>query len=445
MAPWTAGLLKGLGWRGARLLWVLSVLGLGLGLGRLAYRLAFQQALEERSSAPAGAVGATTGMASGGSPLRLPEWTGRERVNLLVLGIDQREGEPGPWRTDTLMVVTVDPVARSLGVLSIPRDLWVTIPGFGENRINTAHFLGDAYGYPGGGIALAQETLRYNFGITTSYYVRVNFTAFEKAIDLLGGIDLCVPETIDDPRYPDAHYGYEPFHLPAGCQHLDGRTTLKYARTRATSGGDFDRMRRQQQVLRAVRERVLRLNMLPTLIARAPALWEAVREGVRTNLTLEEMIALARLAAEIPEDRIRMIVIGPSMTSPYTTPDGAEVLVRIPEKVQEALADLFGPQRLRLEVRVAVWNGTLRPGLAARVAAALAPLGVEVVEVRNAERSDYAETRVLARPPALEAARQIAGWLGLPLTAVTAVPDPLCACEILIRLGADFPEIPGGR
>ncbi|HXF70755.1 MAG TPA: LCP family protein [Thermoflexus sp.] len=422
-------------------LWTLGVLGLGGGLSVWSYRLAFQEALRASSSAlPTGGSAVSSGSPSQNDSFILPEWTGKERVNILVLGIDQREGEPGPWRTDTIMVVTIDPVGLSAGVLSIPRDLWVTIPGFGENRINTAHFLGDAYGYPGGGVALAQETVRYNLGIPIQYYVRVNFTAFERAIDLIGGIDLCVPEAIDDPRYPDARYGYEPFHIDAGCQHLDGRTALKYARTRATRGGDFDRMRRQQQVIQAVRERVLRLNLLPTLIARAPALWETLKDGVHTNLTLEEMIALARLAARIPEERIRMVAIGPSMTRPYTTPDGAEVLVRVPEKVREALAEFFGPQVPRLGVRVAVHNGTLRPGLATRVAEALRALGAEIVEVGNADRFDYMETQIMVRPAVREAGYQVAGWLGLPLASVHEAPDLACACELLIRLGADFPE-----
>ncbi|WP_376788418.1 LCP family protein [Thermoflexus sp.] len=426
--------------RGPGWLWILLVLGLGGGVGMLSYRLAFQEALRISPPVLAGGESTSSPRTSPDHPIGIPEWTGKERVNILILGIDQREGEAGPWRTDTIMIATLDPVGLSAGVLSIPRDLWVTIPGFGENRINTAHFLGDAYGYPGGGVALAQETIRYNFGIPTTYYVRVNFTAFEKAVDLLGGIDLCVPEAIDDPHYPDAHYGYEPFHIDAGCQHLDGRTALKYARTRATRGGDFDRMSRQQEVLRAVRDRVLRLNMLPTLIARAPALWETVKDGIRTNLTLEEMIALARLAARIPDEKIRMVTIGPSMTRPYTTPDGAEVLVRIPEKVQEALVDFFGPQQPRLEARVAVQNGTLRPGLATRVADALRGLGVEIVEIGNADRFDYPETQVLVHPGAQEAGRQVAGWLGLSLLAIREVPDLPCACDLLIRLGEDFPE-----
>jgi hypothetical protein len=152
------------------------------------------------------------------------------------------------------------------------------------------------------------------------------------------------------------------------------------------------------------------------------------------------MIALARLAARIPDDRIRMVTIGPSMTIPATTPDGAEVLIRIPEKVQEALTDLFGPQPMRLKARISVQNGTMRPGLASRVAELLRSLGAEIVEVGNADRSDYGQTRILARPEALEAGRQVAGWLGLPLTAVQPAPDLACACDLVIRLGADFPE-----
>jgi hypothetical protein len=183
--------------------------------------------------------------------------------------------------------------------------------------------------------------------------------------------------------------------------------------------------------------------MLPELIPRAPALWETVKDGVRTNFSLEEMIALARLAARIPDDRIRMVTIGLSMTILATTPGRSEVLVRIPEKVQEALTDLFGPQPMRLEAKVSVRNGTLRPGLASRVAEILRALGAEIVEVGNADRFDYGETRILVRPEALDAGRQVAGWLGLPLTAVRPAPDLACACDLVIRLGADFPELAG--
>ena len=173
---------------------------------------------------------------------QVARWDGHQRVNVLLLGIDQRDGEEGPWRTDTVLLLTLDPLTMSAGMLSIPRDLWVNIPGYDkQNRINTAHYYGDAYGYPGGGPALAQDTVTWNFGVPIDFYVRVNCAAFETMIDEIGGIDINVLETIDDPLYPDEGYGYDPFYIEAGQHHLDGQTALKYARTRATFGGDFDR------------------------------------------------------------------------------------------------------------------------------------------------------------------------------------------------------------
>ncbi len=158
----------------------------------------------------------------------LPRWNGYERVNVLLLGIDERKGEEGPWRTDTVLVLTLDPVTMSAGILSIPRDLWVAIPGYDmQDRINTAHYYGDAYGYPGGGPALARDTVTWNLGVPIHFFVRVNFSAFEKAIDEIGGIDIYVPEAIDDKYYPDEGYGYDPFKIEAGQQHLDGKLALK--------------------------------------------------------------------------------------------------------------------------------------------------------------------------------------------------------------------------
>ena len=102
-------------------------------------------------------------------------------------------------------------------MLSIPRDLYVQIPGFaGRDRINTANFKGDAQKLPGGGPALAMKTVTANLGIATDYYLRINFTAFETFIDELGGIELDVPKTLDDPTYPDCCYGYDPFYIAAG-------------------------------------------------------------------------------------------------------------------------------------------------------------------------------------------------------------------------------------
>ncbi len=132
-------------------------------------------------------------------------WNGTDRVTVLVMGIDQRSGDTDTaYRTDSMMLLTLDPVGLTAGMLSIPRDLYVEIPGFPDrDKITTANFKGDAYRLPGGGAQLAMDTVELNMGIRVDYYVRVNFTAFETFIDQIGGIDVNNPETIDDPLSPD--------------------------------------------------------------------------------------------------------------------------------------------------------------------------------------------------------------------------------------------------
>jgi len=203
----------------------------------------------------------------------VPPWSGQERVTILMLGIDQRCEEDGPTHTDSMMLVTVDPVGLSAGILSLPRDMWVEIPSVGVDRINQANYYGEIYDYPGGGPALAVDTVEAFLGVKIDYYAAVNFDAFVEIVDQIGGIDIVAPEAITDETYPDRCYGYDPFQIEAGDQHLDGQTALKYARTRATFGGDVDRAGRQQAVVLAVRDRVLSLNMLPSLITKAPAMW----------------------------------------------------------------------------------------------------------------------------------------------------------------------------
>ncbi len=377
----------------------------------------------------------------------LRPWEGTERVNVLVLGIDERESEEGPWRTDTMILLTVDPLTKSGGMLSIPRDLWVPIPGFGEGRINTAHYLGDAYDYPGGGPALAMRTVEYNLGIPIHHYVRLNFRAFVELVDRIGGIDIYVQEEINDPTYPDAHYGYDPLYIPAGWVHMDGELALKYARTRHTPGGDFDRARRQQQVLRAILEKVTRLDLLPQLAAQAPQLWEMLSDSVQTDLSLDQIASLAYLATQIPEENIRAAVIGEECTMFWTTPEGQQVLVPIRDCIREVRDSIFAapppseeeavpltPEAATVEVQ----NGTGIGGLAHSTGEYLRSQGINVVNETNADRFDYAETRIYVYTGKEQTAQAIAQLLGLPPTAVVPVSNVPSEVDIVVVLGADY-------
>ena len=256
------------------------------------------------------------GSVAGAQPL-----TGR--VNILLLGIDQRAGMSDPARTDTLLLLSIDPATRTAGMLSLNRDVWVPLPGLNRSgKINTAHFIGEAEHYPGGGPALAMKTVQATLDVPVSYYVRLNFSAFEKLIDLIGGIDVLVAAPIDDPDYPDAGFGYEPLHIDAGWQHLDGATALKYARTRATPGSDLDRVQRQQQVIMAVRDKIVKNQLLPRLLTQIGPLLQMLSGSLQTNLTPGQLYELAQLAVQIDRDQIQMITLNGDQVEAFVTPDG---------------------------------------------------------------------------------------------------------------------------
>jgi len=259
-------------------------------------------------------------------------------TSVLLLGTDRRGPEVGTDNTDTLMLLSLDPAARRMAILSIPRDLYVEIPGHGRGRINTAYAWGEQDGT--GGLALARQTVSATLGIPVQHVVFFDFDIFVTLIDAIGGVDVDVPCDISDPTYPDSGTGYAPFYLSAGQHHLDGATALRYARTRATPGGDFDRMARQRQLVLAARERVTRLDLLPGLIAQSPQLWSALRGAFETDLTLGEIVDLVVIASRVSADQIATAAIDETCTQPWVTPGGASVLVPIPDAIDALVTDL---------------------------------------------------------------------------------------------------------
>jgi len=385
----------------------------------------------------------------------LPTWAGTDRVTVLVLGVDERSQESGPWRTDTIMLLTLDPMSRQAGALSIPRDLWVPIPGYSDGRINTAHFLGDLYNYPGGGQALAAETVEYNLGIPIDYTVRINFQAFVVMVDQIGGIDVYVETTIDDPLYPDYNYGYDPLHIEAGWHHFDGEMALKYARTRHTSS-DFDRAQRQQQVTMAILDRVTSYELLPELARAAPELHKTLSSSVLTDMALDQMLALGNLAIDVDREAIRFGVIDQTCTQPWMTPEGAQVLVPLRDCMRELRDYVFqatpmetitGEEVVTLPTptpevaTVAVLNGTARAGLAASAADYLRAQGFDVVHVGNADRQDYASTLVVINHDKPVTTNGVVRSLSLQPAAVVQGQDTESTYDIVVVLGQDF-ELP---
>lgn len=261
------------------------------------------------------------------------------RINILLMGIDRRPGEPFISRTDSIMVISVNPDTDKISILSVPRDLYVVIPGRGRDRINTAFVYGSTGNNPAGGALLAMQTVEYNLGIPIDHYFLVDFSAVVKGIDALGGISVYVPYDIYDPLFPDMNYGYDPLYIAAGQQQFDGTMALKYARTRHADN-DFYRAQRQQQVVLAARDKALSLGV-GGLLARAPLLYQQLEQGIRTDLSLDELVRMATTVSEIPRDSIRNEVIDSNFVTSYTTEQGASVLIMINEKVAPLIESMF--------------------------------------------------------------------------------------------------------
>lgn len=378
-------------------------------------------------------------------------WPGRERVSILLMGVDQRCDEDGPAHTDSVMVLTLDPVGLSAAVLSLPRDLWVNIPDVGMDRINQAFYFGELYELPGGGPRLAMDTVESLLGVPIDYFVTVNFDAFVEVVDLIGGIEIDVPQAIEDPSYPDSCYGYDPFFIEAGEQTLDGSSALKYARTRATFGGDVDRAERQQAVILGVRDRVMRLNMLPQLAAQSPQLWQTFQKNVRTNLTLDEALQLAMLVQDIPRSSITTAVIDFDYVYNETTPDGRQVLVPIRDNIRLLRDRLFAPPLIptpQIEnlpalmaqeaARVAVYNGTAVFGLASETQTYLQRYDVNVVEIGNADSAEYRTTQIIDYGSYPHTTRYLTQLMHVPPLNVSNGSNAAGDFDVLIIIGNDW-------
>jgi LCP family protein required for cell wall assembly len=268
------------------------------------------------------------------------------RINVLLLGIDRRSGSGWAYRTDTIVIVTMEPGTRAAGMLSIPRDLQVTIPGHGEDRINTANVLGSSLDNPEGGPDLLKDTVETNFGIPIDGYLMVDFSVFEEIVDTLDGIEVMVPRALHDTRYPDPRPGdphaFKTIHFDPGWQHMDGKRALEYARSRMSTT-DFDRAKRQQLILLAIRERALSLGAIP----RWPLLAKTVADGVKTDMSPEDMLALAGLAARIDPSHLKQVVLEHPLVVGHRRTDGAAVQLPRWELINPVLEDLFGPRESR--------------------------------------------------------------------------------------------------
>jgi LCP family protein required for cell wall assembly len=371
----------------------------------------------------------------------LPSWPGTERLNLLIMGLDQRAGSALPGRADVIMIATVEPVTRKVSLLSIPRDLWVEIPGHGENRINSAYFYGEFDGAEGGGPGLMKRTIELNFGIDIDYYGTLDFQCFKQIIDILGGITVDVPDEIRDDQYPDDSYGYTRIYIPAGSQLMDGETALQYVRARHESS-DFSRMRRQQQILLAIRDKALRLDIIFSL----PELIPMLGKAFSTDLPVESLLGLADLGAQVELGDVELRVIDESLTIPYVAPDGAQVLLPRLDQIRAMLSQVFeevpvteeSSHTYRVDAQVIVRADASRPELAAEVADLLQRRGYDARPASDGVRIESEGTFIASRRDMAETAILVAGLLQVGPEFVMLEPDVGNDMDIVITLGRDF-------
>lgn len=233
-----------------------------------------------------------------------PNWGANDIVNIVLMGIDDRHIEDDFVRSDTIIVVNINPETGNVTMMSIPRDLRVFIPQFGHEKMNAAYAMGDANRdtVPGGGPTLVAQTIEANFGIPIHYYATIDFDGFEKIIDTVGGVIIDVQNQLSDNLYPTEDLRLTRIYFSTGLQTMDGTTALEYVRTRHADS-DIARGQRQQQVLMAIRERAV----VRDLITRAPEMIEDVGDTLRTDLDLNQMLALANLGRQIDPQNIARV------------------------------------------------------------------------------------------------------------------------------------------
>ena len=263
---------------------------------------------------------------------------GDDVIVVALLGTDV-EGKTSIWRTDSILLVFVQPEKRQMAMLSLPRDLWVFIPGQTSNRLNTVDALGERTGYPGGGPALLDQTLRHNLKLRIDHYVRVNLYGFIRIVDAMGGVTVNVEKPITD-SFPDplTHDTMTNITLSAGPHYMDGRLALSYCRSRITTD-DFDRSRRQQQVLLALWRKMFTLETL----LQAPTLWAEFNDSFETDLTMVEAVQLAYVAWGIGPESVRTKSLDYRTARPWRTPRGAQVLLPQAEEIDKIILDLLSP------------------------------------------------------------------------------------------------------
>lgn len=374
---------------------------------------------------------------------------GYDLVNILLLGVDDEITGDNVQRTDTMIVVSINRTTNTVSMLSIPRDLYVFIPGWTMQRMNLAYFRGESGGWTDGGFGLMRQTILYNFGINVHYYALINLSGFKQIIDTLGGVDMSVDcaiqdyELVEAPPPPEAIKDEETslYTLPVGFYHFDGGSALWYARSRHTSI-EFDRGRRQQQLLRAI----WRSARSQGIVTQIPELWSQLTGVVKTDLGFEDMLGLLPYALSLDPDRVENFTFSRLYhTTPWTPPDGANVQLPNYEAVHELMTDFYTPptesQILVQSATIEVYNGTPNSNWDRVAADSLAYNGgFTAIASGAADNTAYADTILIDYTGQTKGSStaEIAEILSVKPENVHVEPDPNRTADFKVILGSNY-------
>lgn len=374
---------------------------------------------------------------------------GQDILNILLMGNDGELSDDGFIRTDTMIVVSVNRTAGTVGMISLPRDLYLYMPGWTMNRLNIAYTYGESAGWTDGGFGLMRETLFYNLGINVHYYAMVDLTGFKEIVDAVGGIEVAVDCAIQDYALYEAEIPQGAFladaeaalwTLPVGYYQMSGAEALWYARSRGNSS-DFDRGRRQQQVLRAIWRQARDSGQLERL----PDLWNQGMQLVETNIPFEEAISLLPIALNLDPSRMEQFTLRRTYdTIPWQPPSGDFVQLPVYEHILELLTDLYQPpttnQIVAEGARIAIYNGSTIPDLDRVAASSLGWAGFNSVPAGAADNDQYSETILIDYTGATKGSslNEIARLVNVTPANIRIEPNPNRTVDFDIIVGSAY-------
>lgn len=335
------------------------------------------------------------------------EKEGDGRVNILLLG-KGGAGHDGADLTDTLMVASLDSCQKEVALLSIPRDLYVKMPGDGSMKINSVYALAkEAAIYNGAsaeeaekkGIEATEKVVEEVTGIPMHYYAMVDFEAFRKAIDTVGGIDVNAKEQLYDPTVAWEN-NWSPVLAKQGQNHFDGKQALLYARSRnGSQRGDFDRAERQREILLALQNKVFSLGTFSNPVKLAQ-LFNAFGDHIETNLSIDDITALYNIVGGVEDHKVVSISLVDPPNDYLTTDNVGGLSVVVPkdgtydyEAIHKFVRNTLRDGFLKKEnASVIVLNGTATPGVAAAYADVLKGYGYNVMSTGDAPTQDYTQS-----------------------------------------------------